>query len=101
MKRVEFHPEAEAELEASVSYYEECAPGLGVDLRKQVEIAVKKILVAPERWMAGSKRTRRFLIRRFPYRIIYLEPLEIIVVVAVAHGKRRPGYWNHRITPIL
>ena len=101
MKCVEFHPEAEAEFEAAVAYYEEHASGLGIDLCKLVEIAIKKILVAPERWMAGSKRTRRFLIRRFPYRIIYLEPLEIIVVVAVAHGKRRPGYWNHRITPIL
>ena len=72
MKPVEFHPEATAELEAAVDYYEECAPGLGVDFRKEVEIAAHKIQAAPLRWMAYSKATRRFLIRRFSYLVIFL-----------------------------
>ena len=44
MKPVEFHPEARAELEAAVDYYEQCAPGLGVDLRKEVEVAVEPVV---------------------------------------------------------
>lgn len=42
MKPVEFHPEAAAELDAAVGYYEQCVPGLGIDLRKDVEAAVRK-----------------------------------------------------------
>jgi toxin ParE1/3/4 len=97
MKAVEFHPEATAELEAAIEYYEQCSPGLGVDLRKEVEIAAQKIQSAPLRWMPYSKNTRRFLIQRFSYLVIFLEFDERIFIVAVAHGKRRPGYWHGRI----
>jgi|ERR1035437_2108001 toxin ParE1/3/4 len=97
MKPVEFHPEAMAELDAAVGYYEQCLPGLGIDLRKDVEIAVQKIQAAPLRWMPYSKRTRRLLIRRFSYLVIFLELADKILIVAVAHGKRRPGYWHDRI----
>jgi toxin ParE1/3/4 len=97
MKSVEFHPEATAELDAAVGYYEQCAPGLGIDLRKDVEVAVQKIQIAPLRWMPYSKRTRRFLIRRFSYLVIFLDLTDKVLIVAVAHGKRRPGYWHGRI----
>ncbi len=96
MKPVEFHPEATAELEAAVDYYEERVPGLGVDFRKEVEMAAQKIQAAPLRWMAYSKNTRRFLIRRFSHLVIFFELGDKILIVAVAHGKRRPGYWHSR-----
>ena len=72
-------------------------PGLGVDFRKKVEVATQKIQAAPLRWMAYSKNTRRFLIRRFSYLVIFFEFADKIIIVAVAHGKRRPGYWHDRI----
>ena len=97
MKPVGFHPEAAAELEAAVEYYEQCSPGLGVDFRKEVEVAAQKIQAAPLRWLAYSKNTRRFLIQRFSYLVIFFEFADKILIVAVAHGKRRPGYWHGRI----
>ena len=97
MKLVEFHREATEELDAAVGYYEQCVPGLGIELRKEVEAAAHKIQAAPLRWLAYSKRTRRFLIRRFSYLIIFIELTDEIFIVAVAHGKRRPGYWHDRI----
>lgn len=97
MKPVEFHPEAAAELDAAVGYYEQCVLGLGIDLRKDVEEAVQKIRAALLRWMPYSKRTRRFLIRRFSYLVIFIELTDKILIVAMAHGKRRPGYWHDRI----
>ena len=97
MKPLEFHPEATAELGAAVEYYEQCSPGLGIDFRKEVEIAVLKIQAAPLRWMSYSKNTRRFLIQRFSYLVIFFQFGEKILIVAVAHGKRRPGYWHDRI----
>src|SRR6266699_1732333 len=97
MKLVEFHPDATVELDAAVGYYEQCVPGLGINLRKEAESAAQKIQAAPARWMPYSKRTRRFLIRRFSYQVIFIELADKILIVAIAHGKRRPGYWHGRI----
>lgn len=97
MKPVEFHPEATAELDAAVGYYEQRVPGLGIEFRKEVEVATQKIQAAPLRWMAYSKRTRRLLIRRFSHLVVFFELADKILIVAVAHGKRRPGYWHGRI----
>jgi toxin ParE1/3/4 len=97
MKPVEFHPEAIAELEAAVEFYEKCVLSLGVDLRKDVEAAVQKIQEAPRRWISYGKQTRRFLLHRFPYLVVFLELDSKIWIIAIAHGKRRPGYWHGRI----
>ena len=97
MKPIEFHPEATVELDEAVGYYEQCAPGLGIDLRKEVEVATQKIQAAPLRWMSYSKNTRRFLIQRFHFLVIFFEFADKILIVAVAHGKRRPGYWHNRL----
>lgn len=97
MKPAEFHPEAAIELEAAVDFYDRHSPGLGVDLRKEVEAAVERIRATPLRWSPYSKRTRRFLIRRFSYLVIYRELSTKILIIAVAHGSRRPGYWHDRI----
>jgi toxin ParE1/3/4 len=97
MKPVEFHTEATLELDEAVDYYEQRLPGLGIDLRKEVENALQKIQAAPSRFMPYSKRTRRFLISRFSYLVIFFEYVDKILIVAVAHGKRRPGYWHDRI----
>ena len=97
MKPVEFHAEATLELDEAVEYYEQRLTGLGIDLRKEVENAAQKIQAAPLRWMPYSRRTRRFLISRFSYLVIYHELADKILIVAVAHGKRKPGYWHDRI----
>lgn len=97
MKPVEFHPEAVAELSTAIGYYEECLPALGVDFRKNIETVVGKIQSSPLRWRSYSKRTRRALIPRFPYLVIFLERADQILIIAIAHGKRRPGYWHGRI----
>lgn len=97
MKPAYFHPEAQAELDEAVGFYEARLPGLGTDFRREVEVATRRIQESPERWSPFDKETRRFLIRRFPYSVIYLELLDHIWIVAVAHHKRRPGYWHHRV----
>lgn len=97
MKPIEFHPEALAELDAAIDFYEKRVPGLGIDFRKEVELATQQIQANPLRWMYYSKRTRRFLIRRFSHLVIFFEQAEKILIVAIAHGSRRPGYWHARI----
>jgi plasmid stabilization system protein ParE len=95
---VEFHPEALAEAEAAVAWYRErsfrAAEAFADDLAK----AVATISEAPQRWPIFEAGCRRFPLRRFPYLVIYREKPLSIEVLAVAHGRRRPGYWRTRST---
>lgn len=90
------HPAAEAELREATAYYEGKVAGLGADFRAEVELACAQIQSAPERWPKRIRRTRWYRVRRFPYSIIYLDLELSILVVAVAHAKRRPHYWRIR-----
>jgi plasmid stabilization system protein ParE len=63
----------------------------------ELDVAASAIERAPSTWPTHHHGTRRFLLRRFPYSVIYrIEPAKI-VIVAVAHGRRRPGYWKDRL----
>jgi len=94
---VRFHPEALAEADEAAGYYEARKAGLGQDFRKAISEAIRRIDQAPERWPPLTERTRRFRLRRFPYAVIYAILPDRISVVAVAHDKRRPGYWKGRL----
>ena len=97
MKPVIFHTEAEAELRAAVAYYEEQRRGLDREFQAEVEAAIASIRQAPAAFPQHDEQgTRKQLLRRFPYTIFYLELEESIWVAAVAHQRRRPGYWIGR-----
>ena len=97
MKPILFHPAARAELDEAVGHYAAQRSGLGVELRAEVESAAVRIQQTPERWAPFTKFTRRFRVRRFPYSVVYVIRPELIVIVAVAHEKRKPGYWQARL----
>lgn len=97
MTPVRFHPEAVAEADEAAAYYEARKTGLGVDFRKAIAEAVRRIEQAPERWSPLTERTRRFRLRRFAYAVIYAILPGRISVVAVAHDKRKPGYCKDRL----
>ena len=97
MKPVHFHREAEAELRAAIAYYDEQRQGLGAEFRDEVEQAVDQIARMPQAFSPyGHEGLRKYVIRRFPYAIFYLELDDTIWVAAVANQRRRPGYWAHR-----
>ncbi|HEY3169974.1 MAG TPA: type II toxin-antitoxin system RelE/ParE family toxin [Thermoanaerobaculia bacterium] len=62
----------------------------------EIEDGLRKIAERPEAWPVFLHGTRRFLLRRYPYSLVYRVKPSIIEVVAVAHGKRRPGFWRER-----
>ena len=95
-KPVELLPTALAEAEAATAWYAERDPKIAVAFAVEIEQALERILVAPERWPAHLHGTRRVLLKRFPFQIVYRDQLERILVVAVAHTKQRPGYWGKR-----
>lgn len=92
-----FHPEAEAEFDRSVNYYEQCKPGLGLEFAEEVYATIGRIIQYPAAWFALSKNSRRCLVNRFPYGVIYQIKSRALRIIAVAHLNRRPGYWKERL----
>lgn len=89
---------AGVELREAVRWYEHRRAGLGAELLDAVSAALSLIATNPTAGASLSEDglTRRVLMARFPYQVVYrIRPAEI-VIVAVAHLKRRPGYWKNR-----
>ena len=96
MTSVDFHPEAEAEFIAAARYYEGKAENLGFDFISAVERSYQRLMTFPESGHPFGGRLRRVLVPGFPYGLLYRASSDRIFVVAVAHLRRRPGYWRHR-----
>jgi plasmid stabilization system protein ParE len=94
--RVEFHPEALAEFRAAAEYYETQQTGLGERFANAVEMAVAHIVAAPGSWRVIEDDIRRCLTKVFPYAVLYSIEPDHILVVAVMHCRREPGYWRNR-----
>jgi toxin ParE1/3/4 len=100
VKTVHLHEEAEAELAGAVAFYEGRREGLGGEFRQEVEGAVGRIGRMPQAFtLTPEDGTRRCVLRRFPYTLHFLETEEAIWVLAVAHQRRKPGYWHGRTPP--
>lgn len=94
--RYEFHPEALNEFEAAARYYSRCQPGLDLHFIASVREAVDRILEEPARWRAFYDDVRRRFTHVFPYAILYTVERDYVLIVAVAHCSRKPGYWKDR-----
>src|SRR5436189_5175042 len=95
--KYEFHPEALAEYEDAARYYAECQEGLELRFIASVETAIQRVLESPTRWRIFEEDVRRYLIRVFPYTVLYTIEPDFVLVIAVTHCHREPGYWHHRI----
>ncbi len=92
-----FHAEAEAELNQAVDYYNARQPDLGRDFVREVYAAIQNVIAYPNAWTPLSKRTRRCLVNRFPYGVIYQVTDKGIFIIAIMQLNRRPGYWRNRV----
>jgi toxin ParE1/3/4 len=103
--RLELHPEARAELRSAALWYDERRSGLGDEFISEVSAALGRIGDAPEsypswpRTRAADPVIRKATIQRFPYVIAFEEHERYLLVLAVAHSKRRPLYWLTRAEP--
>jgi plasmid stabilization system protein ParE len=93
----EFLPEAEEEFREAVCYYEREAPGVGLRFIVEVRRGVAFITENPFAAVGFGSGIRRKVLKHFPYSLIYAVEAELIVIVAVAHQKRRPRYWRGRV----
>ena len=96
MKNVRFHDDARVELIDQVAYYEDAQPGLGQRFRAEIESAVALAASLPFVGSPYKYGTRRVFSRKFPFSVVYALRDTEIVILAVAHFKRRPGYWRKR-----
>jgi toxin ParE1/3/4 len=94
---VTIHAQADAEMRVATAYYEGQRKGLGRAFRQEFAKAITRIQRTPQAWLLlDDQGTRKHRLRRFPYTIYYVELDQTIWIAAVAHQKRRPGYWSGR-----
>ena len=96
-RALEFLDEAIEEAEVAARWYADRSPAAAAAFAGEIETAIAEITRLPLAWPTYNHNTRRFLLRRFPYSVVYRVSEGTILVVAVAHGHRRPGYWRQRL----
>ena len=94
--KVRLHPHAHTELFEARQWYYERSPLSSVAFAHTVDRALFKIGESPNSFPRASHGTRKFVLQRFPFNIFYRVGETEIVIVAVAHQKRRPSYWSDR-----
>jgi len=92
-----FEPAAQRELEEAADFYDLESPGLGLKFGEAVEAALEALLEFPESRPVLLGKTRKLVLARYPYSILYRLDGDHIVVSAVAHQSRRPGYLRDRL----
>ena len=92
-----FHPEALTEYSEVVQYYAEQRVDLAQAFINEVESAVYRLRDSPNLYPAIDRDIRRCLTRKFPYAILYTVEPDFILILAVMHCKKKPGYWKSRL----
>jgi plasmid stabilization system protein ParE len=96
----EFLSEADEEFREAVRYYENEAPGVGLRFIAEVRKGVTFITENPFAAAPVGSGIRRKVLNHFPYSLLYAVESELVVIVAVAHHKRRPRYWRSRLKEV-
>jgi plasmid stabilization system protein ParE len=97
LKSVTIHPEALKEAEAATAWYAERSHRAATEFLNEISDAIDRLTKQPLQCPEFTFGTRRALLHKFPYAIVFRETATDIEIVAIAHGRRRPGYWRKRI----
>src|SRR2546423_788884 len=93
----EFHPEALLEYREAAAFYESRRSGLGGAFTIEVESTVQRIVEAPELWQTIEQGVRKCRTHTFPYAILYSNEQDLVLILAIMHLHRKPGYWRSRV----
>lgn len=93
---VEFHHDAVEEAAAAQEWYQARSSSAAEAFVADLDHAIKRISDGPARWPSFVHGTRRYLLRTFPFQVVYRTVGTTVQVIAVAHGRRKPGYWKTR-----
>lgn len=86
----------DAVAQAAYEGYRLRSPEIAESFMTELDRGIELILERPGHWAPYVAGTRRFLLRRFPYAVIFRNVGEAVQIVAIAHARRRPGYWRER-----
>lgn len=95
-RALEYLDEALEEAEAAARWYAERSPTAALAFSEELDAAESAIVRLPEAWPPFDLGTRRYLLRRFPFSVVYRLESERVLIVAVAHAHRHPDYWKGR-----
>lgn len=95
--KIEFLAIAQAELDEAYQWYETQQTSLGLRFLNEIDASLRRIAAYPESFVQINDGIRRCLVKRFPYGILYGIDVDKIIVVAIMHLHRKPGYWVSRI----
>ena len=99
---VRFEEEADVEYRLAGRWYENQREHLGIEFFDAVDAAIDRIVAMPRvgtrvARMPADLTVRRRAVTRFPYHVVYVETSSQIRVLAIAHDRRKPGYWKPRL----
>lgn len=97
MKEIIHDPEAECDLVGGVRFYESREAGLGARFLRELDETIMKIARDPEAFAFYERPLRSCKVPDFPCRVIYADEMEFILIVAVSHLSRQPGWWRYRV----
>jgi plasmid stabilization system protein ParE len=100
--RVRFDDEADAEYRLAGRWYEARRERLGIEFFDAVDVTIDRLVSAPRagsmvRGLPADLTVRRRAVTRFPYHVVYSELESHIRILAIAHDRRKPGYWHDRL----
>ncbi|MGV3754596.1 MAG: type II toxin-antitoxin system RelE/ParE family toxin [Verrucomicrobiota bacterium] len=95
--RFDFHPEALVEYQQAAQFYASRQDNLDLRFINSVEQAIRRLLNHPEQHRVIEADVRRCLTKVFPYAILFTVEQDYILIVAVMHCHREPGYWRERL----
>lgn len=98
--KVSLLPAASEELISAINYHEAARLGYGVVFANEYQSAVERLRADPDSFAKAAGEFRTISLRTFPYTLVFRRVNETeVIIVAVAHAKRRPGYWRTRLQP--
>ena len=92
-----FHPAAAQEAESAYDWYAARDLAAAHAFREELRHAVDAVAQNPLMWPRHGRRTRRYVFPLYPFSLVYRIQGDDVEVMAVAHGRRRPGYWRTRL----
>ncbi len=96
-RQIDVHPDAVAEAQAAAQWYGERSALAAEAFLAELDHAVEKIAENPEMYPQYVRGTRRYLLQRFPFYLVYRQVAGKLEIIAIAHGRRKPGFWKKRI----
>ena len=96
MTPVVFTETAKDELAAALQFYGERSPMLAARFAAEIDRAVAQIAATPQAWPSVTPRLRRYVLRQFPYLVLFRGDERGVLVAAIAHHRRDPARWRQR-----